>query len=95
MALISVVALAIASAARAVVRDVVAHAFHTDTQQYLVMNLPPRPDSWPGTIFTENMRLPIKRGDPNDPALLPVGLLGLAAAGPNLVESQFSLGASL
>lgn len=36
---------------------------------YLVVNIPPRPGAWPGAIFTYNLRLPIKYGDPNDPAL--------------------------
>jgi hypothetical protein len=35
----------------------------------LVLNLPPRPDAWPGAIFTWNLRIPIKHGDPKDPAL--------------------------
>jgi hypothetical protein len=49
-------------------KAIVARTFHADPQ-YLVMNLPPRPDAWPGAIFTANLRIPIVHGDPNDPAL--------------------------
>ena len=56
------------SASCAADRDVVASIFHTDAQ-YVVMNVPPRPNAWPGAIFTNNLRLPIKYGDPNDPAV--------------------------
>jgi hypothetical protein len=37
--------------------------------QNLVLNVPPRPDAWPGAIFTSNLRVPIRRGDPNDISL--------------------------
>jgi hypothetical protein len=67
LALICIATLAAASA-KADDKDVVANAFHTDAQ-YLVMNLPPRPETWPGAIFTANLRVPIKHGDPKDPAL--------------------------
>jgi hypothetical protein len=54
--------------AKAEDKDVVAKAFHTDSQ-FVVMNMPPRPDAWPGAIFTSNMCLPIVHGDANDPAI--------------------------
>jgi len=68
-------------------RDVIAHAFHADSQ-YVVLNLPPRPDAWPGAIFTANLRLPIVHGDPKDSALhigRPVGIT---------TDEGFDLGAS-
>src|SRR5262249_54871013 len=37
--------------------------------EYLIFNLPPRPDAWPGAIFTNDFRLPIVRGRKDDPAL--------------------------
>ena len=49
-------------------KDVVAKAFHTDSQ-YVVMNIPPRPEAWPGAIFTADMRRPIVHGDASDPAI--------------------------
>ncbi|GAB9211456.1 hypothetical protein BDS110ZK18_36720 [Bradyrhizobium diazoefficiens] len=60
--------LAMTVAARADDKDVVARAFHSDPQ-YVVMNIPPRPEAWPGAIFTANMRIPIAYGKANDPAI--------------------------
>ena len=56
------------AAATADERQIIARTFHSDPQ-YVVMNLPPRPDTWPGAIFTANLRLPLVHGDPKDPAL--------------------------
>lgn len=60
--------LAAVTAARADDKQIVARTFHANSE-YLVMNLPPRPDAWPGAIFTANLRFPISHGDPNDPKL--------------------------
>jgi hypothetical protein len=49
-------------------RDVVANIFHVDVK-YLVMNLPPRPDTYPGAIFTSDLRFPIVYGNVADSAL--------------------------
>jgi hypothetical protein len=49
-------------------KDALASRLSADPK-YLVVNLPPRPDAWPGAIFTWNLRVPISHGDPNDPAL--------------------------
>lgn len=38
-------------------------------REYLVANIPPRPGAWPGAIFTYNLHVPLKHGDPKDPAL--------------------------
>jgi hypothetical protein len=48
--------------------DVFARALNVDPQ-FLVMNVPPRPDVWPGAIFTSNLRIPIVHGEPNDKAI--------------------------
>jgi hypothetical protein len=55
-------------AAKADDKDIVAKVFHTEPK-YVVMNLPPRPDAWPGAIFTANMRLPLVHGNASDPAI--------------------------
>ena len=60
--------IAMTIAAKADDKDVVAKAFHTDSQ-YVVMNIPPRPEAWPGAIFTADMRRPIVHGDASDPAI--------------------------
>jgi hypothetical protein len=49
-------------------KDIIARAFNT-TKEYLIINIPPRPDAWPGAIFTANLRVPIRHGDGTDPAL--------------------------
>lgn len=54
--------------ARADFKDLLAKRLSVDPD-LIVVNLPPRPDAWPGAIFTWNMRIPIRHGDPHDPAL--------------------------
>jgi hypothetical protein len=49
-------------------KDVVANRFSSNAEN-LIINVPPRPGTWPGAIFTYNMRFPSKKGDANDPAL--------------------------
>src|SRR5262245_40832218 len=66
--IIGIFLIALATPAKAADKDIVASTFHTDAQ-YVVMNIPPRPEAWPGAIFTWNMRLPIVYGNPNDPAI--------------------------
>jgi hypothetical protein len=56
------------TAVRADDRDTVASLFHVDSK-YLVMNLPPKPDRWPGAIFTNDLRFVIKYGTKSDPDL--------------------------
>lgn len=34
---------------------------------HFILNLPPRPSSWPGTIYLPGARTPLVRGEPNDP----------------------------
>lgn len=34
---------------------------------HFILNLPPRPSSWPGTIYLQGGRTPLVRGEPNDP----------------------------
>jgi hypothetical protein len=100
LVLILTAALAAATAVKADERDVVAHTFHTNGD-YLIMNLPPRPDTWPGAIFTANLRVPIKHGDPKDPALhrgQPVGIssndgFDIAAAGKSNIANWFGVSA--
>jgi len=65
---VACVAMLGAVSARADDRDVIARAFHADAKN-LVINLPPRPDTWPGAIFTANLRFSIKYGNSGDPAL--------------------------
>lgn len=60
--------LAAVTAAKADDRDIVARVFATNPD-YIIMNLPPRPDVWPGAIFTANLRIPIVHGNSKDPAL--------------------------
>jgi hypothetical protein len=61
-------ALIMATAAHADFKDVVAERFSSNPE-HIIVNLPPRPGTWPGAIFTFNMRFATKGGDPNDPAL--------------------------
>lgn len=56
------------SALRADFKDSLASRLSVDPT-YLVVNLPPRPEAWPGAIFTWNLRIPIHRGNSKDPAL--------------------------
>jgi hypothetical protein len=37
--------------------------------QYFILNLPPRPGGWPGTIYTPDMRFVVERGVTADPRL--------------------------
>jgi hypothetical protein len=83
----TLIALVASTYAKADDRQVIATTFHCDPQ-YLVMNLPPRPDTWPGAIFTTNLRLPIKHGDPKDPALHRGLAMGINS------NAGFDLGAS-
>lgn len=50
------------------IKSAIVHDFHADPE-YCVINLPPRPDAWPGAIFTSNLRFPIVYGNSKDPAL--------------------------
>lgn len=54
------------SGTRADDKDIVARLFHTNPE-YVVMNIPPRPNVWPGAVFSSNMRLPIVFGNEADP----------------------------
>jgi hypothetical protein len=45
-----------------------AKQFNTDPQ-YFILNLPPRPGGWPGTIYTSDMRFVVERGVVADPRL--------------------------
>jgi hypothetical protein len=49
-------------------RDIVAQRF-SSSPEYVILNLPPRPGSWPGTIYSSNMRVPFAYGKPDDPVL--------------------------
>jgi hypothetical protein len=49
-------------------RDDMARLFNSDPA-YLVLNIPPRPGGWPGSIYSNDMRFSIVRGDPKDPTL--------------------------
>jgi hypothetical protein len=66
--IIGTACLLFATAANADVKSAIVHNFSANPQ-FLVLNLPPRPDAWPGAIFTANLRYPITHGDPKDPAL--------------------------
>jgi hypothetical protein len=61
-------ALLLTNVASADFKDVVANRFSSNAEN-LIINVPPRPGTWPGAIFTYNMRFPSKKGDANDPAL--------------------------
>lgn len=49
-------------------RSDLAKQFNADPQ-YFILNLPPRPGGWPGTIYTPDMRFVVERGVPADPRL--------------------------
>jgi hypothetical protein len=82
-------------------KDVLAQRLSANPD-YLVVNMPPRPDAWPGAIFTSNMRIPILHGDPNDPALKrgqPIAIdardtFDLSARASGGVSSWFNLSAA-
>jgi hypothetical protein len=57
-----------ATAANADFKDVIADRFSSSSEN-IIVNLPPRQGTWPGALFTFNMRFPSKGGDPNDQAL--------------------------
>ncbi|MGO7651733.1 hypothetical protein ACC688_29090 [Rhizobium ruizarguesonis] len=61
-------------------RSVVATAFHTKPGD-VVMNLPPRPDVWPGAIFTASLKIPIVHGKADDPALHRGNPISVASSG--------------
>jgi hypothetical protein len=57
-------------------KQIIAGIFRTDPK-YLVVNLPPRPDTWPGAIFTSDLRFPIEYGNISDASLhrgRPIGI---------------------
>jgi hypothetical protein len=60
--------LILTAAANADFKDIVAGRFASKPEN-LIVNLPPRPGTWPGAIFTFNTRFPAQRGERNDPAL--------------------------
>ena len=54
--------------ARADLRKELAEKFQVDPD-YFVLNLPPRPGCLPGSMFTEDLRVPLQRSKVDDPDL--------------------------
>lgn len=46
---------------------------------HFILNLPPRPSSWPGTIYLPGARTPLVRGEPTDPDVAKGPLFGFSA----------------
>jgi hypothetical protein len=75
---IAAIGLVVGIPAHADIKDVLAQRLSADAQ-YLIVNLPPRPDAWPGAIFTSNLRVPITHGNFKDPALRRGALIAIDA----------------
>ena len=65
---VATIAALVAAPVHAELRSDLAKYFGADPS-YLVLNIPPRPGGWPGSIYSDDMRFTIVRGDPKDTSL--------------------------
>ncbi len=62
------IACGLATTALADLKSDLAEQFNADAR-YFILNLPPKPSGWPGSIYTSDMRFVVTRGTGDDPKL--------------------------